>query len=50
MNSVGSNTEGKLNCINAVVITHNNKSRQQTGLQPVEKVCLSSHAKAGFFV
>lgn len=32
MNSVGSNTEGKLNCINAVVITHNNKSRQQTGL------------------
>lgn len=23
MNSVGSNAEGKLNCINAVVITHN---------------------------
>lgn len=24
MNSVGSNAEGKLNCINAVVITHQN--------------------------
>ena len=34
MNSVGSNAEGKLNCINAVVITHDGAAYLTVSLAP----------------